>query len=71
MTAQIIPTHRPWWNRLWRALYARYLEWCEESIADELAEHRASRIPMGPQYLANAQAQQERLRVQIALLRNT
>lgn len=71
MTAQIIPTHRPWWNRLWREAYARYLEWCEQSIVDELAEHRANNVKMGPQYIANAQAQQERLRVQIALLRNS
>lgn len=68
---RIIRTQRPWWSRLWRDLYIRYLRWCEESTRDEREAYEAAGINMGPEYIRNSYAQEEILRVRIADLENS
>jgi len=67
---RILPTRRPWWDRLWRDLYVRYLRWCEDSTRDEREAYEAAGINMGPEYIRNSYAQEEILRVRIADLEN-
>lgn len=66
----IIPTHRPWWECLWRDLYSRYLRWCETSVREEREAYEEAGINMGPEYVRNSYAQEELLRVRIADVEN-
>jgi len=72
MSATLIRTRRPWWERLWIDLQVAYLQWCEDCVREEresyLEAAKYGGPPLGPAYLANSYAQEESLRVRVALL---
>ena len=68
MSATIIPTRRSLAWRIWRAVRIRYIEWCEDCIREERESYIDAGVPLGRDYLANSVAQEEELRVEIALL---
>lgn len=68
MSATIVQTRRSLAWRIWRAVRLRYLEWCEDCIREEREGYLDAGIPLGPEYVANSIAEEESLRVEIALL---
>lgn len=71
MTAQIIPTKRPVWQRIWRLLLCEYLKWCERSTIEERQAYQDAQVPMSEGYRRNSFRQERRLRKRIEQLERT
>lgn len=63
-----IPTHRPWWSLAWRALQRRWLQNRLDCVVEERANYIAAGVPLGPQYIANSEAQERDFRSRLAIL---
>lgn len=70
----VIPLHRPWWERAWRALQLWSLRsklavlQGERDGYLEIARMPGSQLKLGEQYLANCAEQEGDLKARIAVL---
>lgn len=70
----VIPTHRPWWSRAWRALQLWALRDALATLQSErdgyleVAAMPDAKFKVGPEYLANCAQQERDLKARIALL---
>lgn len=70
----VIPLHRPWWERAWRAMKLWALRDALTTLQSErdgyleVAAMPGSKLKVGEQYLANCAEQEKQLRGRISLL---
>lgn len=64
----VIPTRRPWWSVIWRALLVRWLRHQKQCIVEEVEGYLDAGVKLGPDYIRNCTEQIADYDSRIALL---